>query len=234
MLPCSIRRRSCSGDESTSSIWSALRTTQSGTRSRTRRPGHVLHLVGDALQVLDVDGGDDVDPGGEDLHDVLPALLVPAGSRHVGVGELVDEGDLGPSAQHGVEIHLLQAAAPVLHHLARDDLQVADHLLGQPPAVTLDEPDDDVGAPLLAPMALVEHGVGLPDARGRAQVDPEVTSRLDRVGGVAAGTSLRPQGCSRLPFWSPSTRAGQQEVRLESGQNRMESVRIPGIRHGQS
>src|SRR5580704_6477533 len=38
MLPCSIRRRSCSGEESTSSIWSALRTTQSGTRSRTFTP----------------------------------------------------------------------------------------------------------------------------------------------------------------------------------------------------
>jgi len=35
MLPSSIRRRSCSGEESISSIWLALRTTQSGTRSCT-------------------------------------------------------------------------------------------------------------------------------------------------------------------------------------------------------
>jgi hypothetical protein len=89
-------------------------------------PGHVLHLVGDALQVLDVDGGDDADSGAEDIHDILPAFLVLARSRHVRMGELVHEGDLGASAQHGAEVHLLQAAAPVLHHVARDDLQVTD------------------------------------------------------------------------------------------------------------
>ena len=38
MLPCSMRRRSWSADESMSSIWSARRTTQSGTRSRTLTP----------------------------------------------------------------------------------------------------------------------------------------------------------------------------------------------------
>ena len=42
----------------------ALRTTQSGTRSPYLHPGHVLDLVGDALEMLDVDGGDDVDSGG--------------------------------------------------------------------------------------------------------------------------------------------------------------------------
>ena len=57
-------------------------------------PGHVLDRVGDALQVLDVDGGDHVDAGGEDLQDVLPALVVPTGSRDVGVGQLVDQGHL--------------------------------------------------------------------------------------------------------------------------------------------
>src|SRR5258708_6623053 len=147
MLPCSMRRRSCSGEESTSSIWSALRTTQSGTRSRTGAPGHVLDLVGDALEVLDVDRGDDVDSGGEDVHDVLPALVVLAGSRNVRVGELVDQGDLGPSSQHRVEIHLLQAASPVVDHLARDDLKAVDQLLGELPSVALDQPDDDVSPP---------------------------------------------------------------------------------------
>jgi hypothetical protein len=149
----------------------------------------VLDLVSDALQVLDVDGGDDVDPGGEDLQDIFPALVVPAGARHVRVGELVHQGDLGVATQHGVEVHLLQATAPVVHHRARDDLQVADHLLGQPAAVTLDEPDHDIGASLPAPAALVEHGVGLPNAGGGAQVDAEVAGRLDRVGGVAGHDS---------------------------------------------
>jgi hypothetical protein len=44
-----------------------IRDTFPDPRSR-----HVLDLVGDALQVLDVDGSDDVDPRGEDFQDILP------------------------------------------------------------------------------------------------------------------------------------------------------------------
>src|SRR5260221_13039650 len=145
---------------------------------------HVPDLVGDALEVLDVDGGDDVESGGEDIHDILPALVEPAGSRNVRVGELVDESDLWPSAEHGVEVHLLQAASPVVHHLPGDDLEAVDQLLGEPPPVALDEPDDHVGAPPPAALALIEHRVGLADARGRAQVDAEMARLLDDLGGV--------------------------------------------------
>src|SRR5580658_8283038 len=108
MLPCSMRRRSCSGEESTSSIWSALRTTQSGTRSRTRAP--VMCSTSSAMlsEVLDVDRGDDVDPRDEDFQDILPPLAIPARSRHVRMGQLVDQDDLRPSAQYRVEVHFLQ------------------------------------------------------------------------------------------------------------------------------
>src|SRR5215510_10101065 len=145
MLPCSIRRRSCSGEESTSSTWSALRTTQSGTRSRTGTPVICSTPSGDALQVLDVDRGDHVDARAEDVHDVLPALLVRAGSRHVRVRQLVDEGDLGLSPQHRVKVHLPEAASPVLDGLAWHDLKALDQLLGAPPSMALDEADRHVG-----------------------------------------------------------------------------------------
>src|SRR5580700_10934555 len=64
---------------------------------------HVLNLVGDALEVLDVDGGDDVDPRGEDFQDVLPPLAVLARSWHVRMSKLVDQGDPRPPAQYRVE-----------------------------------------------------------------------------------------------------------------------------------
>ena len=54
---------------------------------------------------------DDGDPGVEQLEHVLPPLLVAARARHVGVRQLVDEGDLGPAGEHGVEVHLLELAA---------------------------------------------------------------------------------------------------------------------------
>ena len=58
-----------------------------------RHPGDLLDHVVEGFQVLDVDRGDHVDPGVEQFLHVLPALLV-ARSGHVGVRELVHQGDL--------------------------------------------------------------------------------------------------------------------------------------------
>jgi len=55
-----------------------------------------FHRVGDALQMLDVDGSDDVDVGTQERHHILPALLVAAGARDVGVGQLVHQDHLRP------------------------------------------------------------------------------------------------------------------------------------------
>ena len=52
-------------------------------------------------------------PAVEELVHVLPPLRVPrAGS--VGVGELVDEGDLRVACEDGVDVHLLERRRPVL------------------------------------------------------------------------------------------------------------------------
>ena len=48
-------------------------------------------------------------PASSSVVDVLPALGVPR-ARDVGVRELVDEGDLGPAREDGVEVHLLEAS----------------------------------------------------------------------------------------------------------------------------
>ena len=71
--------------------------------------GDPLDDVVERLQVLDVHGGDHVDARVEQLLDVLPALRVPRAGR-VGVGELVDERDLGLAGEHRVEVHLVEAA----------------------------------------------------------------------------------------------------------------------------
>ncbi len=88
----------------------------------------MLDGVGDALEVLDVDGGDHVDAGVKDLEDVLPALGV-ARSGDVGVGQLVDERHFRMAGEHGVEVHLLEAGAPVVDDTSGDDLQVVAQLL---------------------------------------------------------------------------------------------------------
>ena len=43
--------------------------------------------------------------------------------------------------------------------------------------MSLDETDDDVGTPLKASPAFIEHGAGLAHARRRTEVDPELASR---------------------------------------------------------
>ena len=89
-------------------------------------PGELLDHVVEALEVLDVHRGDDVDAGAEQLLHVLVALGVPA-ARGVGVGQLVHQRDRRPALEHRVEVHLFQHHAAVLDLPPRHLLQVADH-----------------------------------------------------------------------------------------------------------
>ena len=83
-----------------------------------RHAGDLLDHVVQGREMLDVDVRDDVDAGLEQFLHVLPALLVPR-SRDVRVRELVDQRDLGPARQHGVDVHLLKGRAAVGQVLAR-------------------------------------------------------------------------------------------------------------------
>ena len=141
-------------------------------RLSLRDAGDLLDHVVERLEMLDVEVGDDVDPRVEQLLDVLPALLVAA-ARHVGVRELVDERQLRTTREERVEVHLLEGRVAVGDGRAGDDLEVADLLGGPLPPVRLDEAHDDVLAARPAAATLVEHRVGLADAGGGAEVDPQ-------------------------------------------------------------
>ena len=69
--------------------------------------GQLEDRVVEALEVLDVDGRDDVDAGVEHLVDVLVALLVAHAGR-VRVRELVDQRQLGRARDHRVDVHLVE------------------------------------------------------------------------------------------------------------------------------
>ncbi len=69
--------------------------------------GDLRDDVVQALEVLHVDRRVDVDPGLEQLADVLPALQVTR-ARGVGVGQLVDEDELRLAREGGVEVELLE------------------------------------------------------------------------------------------------------------------------------
>ena len=136
------------------------------------------HVV-QALEVLDVQRRIDVDAGGQQLLDILVALVVPA-ARRVGVGQLVHQHQLRLARQDGVDVHLVQGAIAVRHLLARHDLEAVEQRFGLGALVGLDDADDDVDAFLAAGAPGGQHLVGLADAGGRAKKDLQPTAILRR------------------------------------------------------
>src|SRR5262249_35194071 len=131
--------------------------------------GRALDQVVQALEVLHVEGGDDVDARGEELEHVLPALAV-ARAREVRVRSLVDDGHLRAPREDRAAVHLLDGDAAVLDAPARHDLEPLDERRGLGAAVGLDEADDAVDAALAQRVRLLEHAVGLADAGGEAEI----------------------------------------------------------------
>ena len=76
-------------------------------RIRNRLPhmhaGHLRDDVVQAIQMLHIQGGEDVDTGAEELLDVFPALGV-AGAGDVGVRQLVHQDQFGPAGEGGVQV----------------------------------------------------------------------------------------------------------------------------------
>jgi hypothetical protein len=129
------------------------------------------HIV-EAFDVLDVDGGVDVDAVRHQLFDVEIALGMPAAGC-VGMGELVDQNDLRPAGDDGVEIHLVEPLPLVGHAPARDDLKPLQQRLGLRAAMGFHHADHDIVAVPLTGAGLLEHLVGLADAGRSADENSE-------------------------------------------------------------
>jgi hypothetical protein len=108
--------------------------------------------------VLDVERRPDVDAGGDELVDVLPALGV-ARSRDVRVRELVDEDQCGLARQGGVEI---EPCSPLALIDCEPGFEALQQRRGVGAAVRLDDSGDDVRAPLLARRAAASIAKVLP------------------------------------------------------------------------
>ncbi len=145
------------------------------------------HVV-EALDMLDVDGGVDVDAPGEQFLDVEIALGMAAAGR-VGMGEFIDQRDLRMARDQRVEIHLLDDLILVVDPLARENFKALQQRQRLCPPVGLDHADDNIGAGLQLGTRALQHLVGLADAGGGADEDLE-----------PAGTTVLAPGCFQQGF----------------------------------
>ena len=217
MLPCAIRRRIASGAMSTSSIWSAPRTTSSGTVSRWRTPviRSTTSLSDSRCWMLSVEmtsmpASSSSSTSCQRFSLREPGALVWAYSSTSTTS--------GRRRRIGVDVHLLERAAAVGHHLAGDDLEVADLLGGARRARGSRRCRPRRRCPGPPAVTLVEHRVGLADAGRRAEVDAQRAapsrgvrvSRRSRHGSSSAGSLVeREVEPSTLTPGSPSTPSGR-------------------------
>ena len=131
------------------------------------------HVV-EAFDVLDIDGGVNVDAVAHQLFDVEITFRVAA-AFDVGVSEFVDQNDLRMTSDDGIEVHLLEPLTLIENAPARHDFEARQQRFGFPAAVRLDNADNDVVAVLVARLRLLQHLIGLADARCGADKDAQLT-----------------------------------------------------------
>jgi hypothetical protein len=146
-------------------------------RLRDGAPGAA---AGDALDgvllfgdVLEIDGGDDVDPArAESLH-FFPAVCVAAAGRVV-AGEFVNKADLRCACAHGVDIDHFAIAFDD----GRDDFKLGEQVSDFVFAARLDDANNDILTALFAATAFIEHAQGFANTRSVAEEDLEASAGI--------------------------------------------------------
>ncbi|VVN39807.1 hypothetical protein PS645_05338 [Pseudomonas fluorescens] len=135
------------------------------------------HLVVEAFEVLDVDGGEHVDAGGEQFLNVLPAFRVPAAGG-VAVGEFIYKHKLRLGREQAVEVHFFEHHATVFRSHQRLLGQAAKQRLGFGAAVGFDDTGEDFDALAQLRVRGLQHGVGLADAGCSAEENLETATAI--------------------------------------------------------
>ena len=151
-----------------------------GAAQETVRDGLALRDAGDlldnivqGLDVLNVEGGDHIDPRREQLLYVLPAFVVLRSGR-VGVGEFIDQRDGGLAVKHRVQVHFFEGDAPVFHAGAGHTREPLGHGRGSGTAVGFHDPDDDVFPVCEQAPTVFEHREGFADPGGSPEQHPKL------------------------------------------------------------
>ena len=121
-----------------------------------------------ALHMLDIDGGVDIDTGIEQFLDILIAFGVAAAGR-VGVGEFIDQNERWPPFQYGVDVHLAQPMAHMVDRTSGNDLMPHEQRLGLLATVGLHDANHDIDSGLAPLHPVGQHFISLAHAGRRAK-----------------------------------------------------------------
>ncbi len=125
------------------------------------------HIV-EAFEMLDVEGGVNVNPGGKQFFDILVAFGMARAGR-VGVGQFIDQRQAWTARQDSVHIHFGQFDAVIFEAFARNRFQPDNEGLRFDALVRFDVADDHLQPFGGALVGGFEHGVGFPHPGGIAQ-----------------------------------------------------------------
>src|SRR5262249_42882239 len=142
--------------------------------ANTRDPGDD---VVEAFDMLNVEGGEDIDAGGDELLDVEVALRMPA-AWSVSVGKLVDQDDLRAALEDRVEIHVGKEMSFVVDLLPWNHLEAFQQHLGLAPPVSFDDADHDIDAVAPPGLGRQQHLVSLANPRSRPQENFQAAAAL--------------------------------------------------------
>jgi len=134
------------------------------------------HVV-EALDMLDIDRG---------VKRRCRGTIIPrrrgsasdAGARRVECGEFIDQRDLRMARDQRVEIHLLDRLILVLNPFARENFKALQQRPVSAASVGLDHANHNIGAGLQFGLRALQHLIGLADAGGATDENPEPASLI--------------------------------------------------------
>src|SRR5436305_13166214 len=94
------------------------------------------------------------------------------------MGQFIDQRHFGMPGNDSLGIHLRKCDAAIGDLLARNELQIPNLCLRLGAVMRLHVAHHDIGAPALAAMPLIEHGIRLPGSSHRSQVDAQPTASV--------------------------------------------------------
>ena len=121
------------------------------------------HIV-EAFDVLDIERRPDINPGFEQLFNILPALFVTT-SVSVRVGEFIHKEQVGTASQGRIDRKLPQSDAAIRGFSQGECFEPGQQGLRLHPSVWFDIPDDDIPSLAFRSLGVLQHQVRLADSR---------------------------------------------------------------------